>query len=101
MGGWFNEELRRHGAIRPLVGVGCSPVLVTGTKRLFLKWIGWALRQKRILFPEGNGPVRWSLPYSFFRVSERDLGDGNPQETGEENPGIPVEWEDTQSCELS
>jgi hypothetical protein len=98
---WFSEELTRHGAIRLLVGVGCSPVLVSGTKRLFLKWIGRALRQRRIGFPAANGPVRWSLPYSFFRVSEPDLGDGNPQGTTEESPAIPAEWEDTQSCELS
>jgi hypothetical protein len=99
--GWFNLELRRHGAIKPLLGVGCSPVLVSGTKKLFLKWIGRALRQKRIQFPEGNGPVRWNLSYSFFPVRDTELDDGNPQETSEENPTIPAEWEDTQSCELS
>jgi hypothetical protein len=99
--GWLTEELIRHGAIRPLVGVGCSPVLVSGTKKLFLKWIGRALRQKRIRFPEGNGPVRWSLSNSFFPVMDTELGDRNPQEPSEENPAIPAEWEDTQSCELS
>ena len=77
---WFNEELTRHGAIKPLLGLGCSPVLVSGTKKLFLKWIGRALRQKRIQFPEGNGPVRWSLSRSFFRAGETDLDDGSPQE---------------------
>ena len=93
--GWFNEELRRHGAIRPLVGVGSSPVLVNGTKRLFLKWIGRALRQKRIRFPEGNGPVRWSLSYGFFPVRDTDLDDANPQQTSEESPAIPVEQQGT------
>jgi hypothetical protein len=34
---WFNEELTRRGAIKPLIGLGCSPVLVTGTKKLFLE----------------------------------------------------------------
>ena len=99
--GWFNEELRRHGAIRPLVGVGCSPVLITGTKKSFLKWIGRALRQKHIRFPEGNGPIRWSLSYSFFPVRETELGDRNQQEPIEENLAILAGWEDTQSCELS
>ncbi|HEV2382183.1 MAG TPA: hypothetical protein VG206_20630 [Terriglobia bacterium] len=64
--GWFKEELRRHDALHALVGLGCSPVLVTGTKKLFLKWIGRALRQKRIRFPESNGPVRWSVAHEFF-----------------------------------
>ena len=77
--GWFNEELRRHGALKPLLGLGCSPVLVSGTKKLFLKWIGRALRQKRIRFPEGNGPVLWGLLCNFFRVNDADLDDGNPQ----------------------
>jgi hypothetical protein len=92
---WFSEELRRHGAIRPLLGLGCSPVLVSGTKKLFLKWIGRALRQKRIRLPEGNGPVRWSLPYRFFRVSETDLDDGNRHESAEESPAILAEEEVT------
>jgi hypothetical protein len=64
--GWFKEELRRHEALQPLVGLGCSPVLVTGTKKLFLKWIGRALRQNRIRFPESNGAVRWSVAHEFF-----------------------------------
>jgi hypothetical protein len=98
---WFNQELRRHGAIKPLVGLGCSPLLVSGTKKSFLKWIGRALRQKRIQFPDGNGPIRWSLSYSSFPVMDTELDDGNPQEPSKENPAIPAEWEDTQSCELS
>jgi hypothetical protein len=88
---WFKEELSRHGAIRPLVGVGCSPVLVSGTKKLFLKWVGRALRRKCIRFPEGNGPVRWSLSYSFFAVRDTDPDDRKPQETSEENPDIVAE----------
>jgi hypothetical protein len=73
--GWFNEEINRRGAIKPLIGLGCSPVLVSGTKKLFLKWIGKALRQKRINFPLGTGPVRWSLASSFFRVDENHPGE--------------------------
>jgi hypothetical protein len=83
---WFNEELTRHGTIQAIVGLGCSPVLVRGSKKLFLKWIGRALRQKRIAFPESNGPVRWSLASSFFRVSETGLKDGSPQEVRSESP---------------
>ena len=33
---WFNAELGRRGAIRPLLGPGCLPVLVSGTKKVFL-----------------------------------------------------------------
>jgi hypothetical protein len=78
--GWFNEELRRRGAIKSLIGVGCSPLLVSGTKKLFLKWIRSALRQKQIQVPNRNGPVHWSLTNSFFRVSENDSAQGSRQE---------------------
>jgi hypothetical protein len=64
--GWFHAELRRRHAIQHLLGVGCSPVLVTGTKKVLLKWIGSALRQNRIRFPESNGPIHWSVTHDFF-----------------------------------
>jgi hypothetical protein len=99
--GWFSEELSRHGAIKPLLGLGCSPVLVSGTKKLFLKWIGRALRQKRIEVPDRNGPVCWNLAHSFFRINQNDLGEeGSRQELGEDSPATLAE-EDTQSCESS
>jgi hypothetical protein len=77
---WFNEELTRRGMIQPIVGVGCSPVLVRGTKKLLLKWIGRALRQKRITFPESNGPVRWTSANSFFPINERDHEDASSRD---------------------
>jgi hypothetical protein len=97
---WFNDELSRRGAIKPLIGLGCSPVLVSGTKKLFLKWIRRALRQKRIEVPDCNGPVRWNLAHSFFRVGKDGLGEGSRQELGEDSPATLAE-EDTQSCESS
>jgi len=71
--GWFDAELNRRGAINPLIGLGCSPVLVSGTKKLFLKWIRRALRQNRIEVPDRNGAVLWNLAHSFFRISQNDL----------------------------
>ena len=71
--GWFQEQLQQRGAIQPLVGLGCSPMLVTGTKKMFLKWIGVALRRKRIQFPEAQGPVHWSLSHNFFRIDEGEI----------------------------
>ena len=99
--GWFNEEINRRGAIKPLIGLGCSPVLVSGTKKLFLKWIRSALRQKRIEVPERNGPVRWSLAHSFFRIDQNDLEEVSRQEPGEESHGFQAEGEEAPSCESS
>jgi hypothetical protein len=95
---WFNDELNRRAAIKPLIGLGCSPVLVSGTKKLFLKWIRRALRQKRIEVPDRNGPVSWNLAHGFFRIGQNDLGEGRRQELGEDIPATLAE-EDTQSCE--
>jgi hypothetical protein len=97
--GWFDAELSRRGAVRPLVGLGCSPVLVSGTKKIFLKWIGRALRQKQIRFPEENGPVRWTLSNNFFRVGETDLEAGSQRSESKDSPAIPEEREDTTPCE--
>ena len=99
--GWFSEELSRHGAIKPLLGLGCSPVLVSGTKKLFLKWIGRALRQKRIEVPDRNGPVCWNLAHSFFRINQNDLEEVRGQEPGDESHGFQAEGEEAPSCELS
>ncbi len=63
------EELTRQQAIRPLVGVGCSPALVLGTKKTFLKWIGSALEREQIWFPNNNGPVSWTIPKNFLLVA--------------------------------
>jgi len=45
---WFMRELNQRKAITPLLGLGCSPVLVRGNKQTFLRWIGRALRERLI-----------------------------------------------------
>jgi hypothetical protein len=95
--GWFSDEINRRGAIKPLVGLGCSPVLVSGTKKLFLKWIRSALRQKRIEVPDGNGPVRWNLDQGFFRINQDAPEAESRQEISEETSAIRAE--EAQSCE--
>jgi len=94
---WFNGELTRRGMIQPIVGLGCCPALVRGSKKVFLKWIGRGLRQKRITFPESNGPVRWSSGTDFFRTSEIVPEDDSPQEARSEIPTLPVTREG-ESC---
>ena len=98
-GAWFNEELNRRGAIKPLIGLGCSPLLVSGTKKLFLKWIRSALRQKQIEVLDCNRPVRWSPANSFFRAGLDDLEEGSRQEISEETSSIRAE--EAWSCESS
>src|SRR5258708_32457821 len=42
---WFMRELSQRKAIRPLMGLGCSPVVGKGNKQMFLGWIATALKQ--------------------------------------------------------
>jgi hypothetical protein len=51
-------ELMRRKAMTPLAGIGCSHVLVSGTKTKFMKWISRGLRRGLIEFPESNEPIR-------------------------------------------
>ena len=66
---WFMRELNQRKAIRPLTGLGCSPVLVSGAKPVFLKWIGKALKEGSIHIPEENGSITWKLPRTFLERS--------------------------------
>lgn len=68
---WFVREINRRKAMTPLLGFGCSPVLIKGNKQGFLKWIGRALRENTIQVPETNGPISWQPPRGFFNT--RDL----------------------------
>ena len=63
---WFMCELNQRNGIRPLTGLGCSPVMVNGNKPTFLKWIGRALKQGVIQIPEGEGSITWKLPAHFL-----------------------------------
>lgn len=63
---WFAEGMKRTGVLKPLIGFGCSPVVVLGGKKLFLKWIAQGLRKGDLRIPEVSGPVVWKMPCKFF-----------------------------------
>ena len=67
---WFMRELDQRKAISPLLGLGCSPVLVKGNKQTFLKWIGRALRERLIRIPTESGSISWKLPSTFLEQSK-------------------------------
>ena len=58
--GWMFVELKRLQTIHPLIGIGCSPVLVKGPKGLFMNCISRGLREGKLHFPESNGSIEWS-----------------------------------------
>lgn len=59
-GDWIVDELKRKKAIQNLVGIGCSPVLVKGSKGVFMNCISRGLRQGKLRFPDDNGPIAWN-----------------------------------------
>lgn len=63
----FTRELERRKAIQPLLGLGCSPVLVKGNKETFLDWIGKALKEGSIRIPQEKGALRWMLRPNFLQ----------------------------------
>jgi hypothetical protein len=68
-GEWFVEQLERHQAIVPLLGLGCSPVLVKGNKQQFLSWLARGVKSGQLSFPEDTGPTHWpalSLKETFL-----------------------------------
>jgi hypothetical protein len=56
---WFMHELQKRKAITPLTGLGCSPVVVKGTGKAFLHWIGRAVKCHNIQVPEVGSPISW------------------------------------------
>ena len=59
---WFHKEIVPRRAIQQLIGLGCEPVLVNGTKRRFLAWIGHGLRRHQIEIPDGLETPLWNIP---------------------------------------
>lgn len=56
---WFSEELQRRKAIMPLTGLGCAPVIVKGSGKEFLHWIGKAVKRGVIQVSNAGGPTMW------------------------------------------
>lgn len=68
---WIVDELKRMKAIQTLVGIGCSPVLVKGSKGLFMNCVSRGLRERKLQLPENNGPIQWSrMPLAQLLLPE-------------------------------
>lgn len=69
-GAWFGQMLEKQGAIERLIGIGCSPVIVKGTKKRFLGWIGHALRRGRIQIPERQHHTNWQVHTTIASLTQ-------------------------------
>ena len=72
---WFGQMLEHRNTIEPLIGIGCTPVVVKGTKKRFLGWIGHALKRGAVRIPEHGQSALWQVPTWFsanFRETEKE-----------------------------
>ena len=72
---WFGQMLEHKNTIEPLIGIGCTPVVVKGTKKRFLGWIGHALKRGAVRIPEHGQSGLWQVPTWFsanLRETEKD-----------------------------
>jgi len=74
---WFCTRLEKHRAVIPMLGIGCTPAMVRGDKKMFLRWLGQGVQRGLIAFPASAGRIEWprlSLAEIFSqRVSEPEL----------------------------
>jgi hypothetical protein len=69
---WFYGRLDDNIAISRVHGLGCHPVLISGTKADFLRWLSDGIRNGQIHFPETNGPAIWPK-ISLERILSEDV----------------------------
>jgi len=58
---WFYRKLDDNLAISHIHGLGFRPVLVTGTKDEFLRWLSEGIQKAEIQLPDVNGPCVWPV----------------------------------------
>jgi hypothetical protein len=56
---WFAEERKTHHAMSHILGIGCNPVMVKGTKEQFLDWLSWGVESGAIRVPTEPGSIHW------------------------------------------
>ena len=57
--GWFHKQLQRHQKLTPLLGIGCDPILIRGSKQQFLSWLSSGVERGELRFPEACAPIHW------------------------------------------
>ena len=58
-GSWVIAQLEQQKRIQPLSGFGFDGVAVKATRKHLLALLSKGLRNRRIAFPDQNGPVEW------------------------------------------
>jgi hypothetical protein len=56
---WFHEQLVWRNAVTPLLGIGCSPVLITARRDEILSWLGDGVSSGALSLPLENRAIGW------------------------------------------
>jgi len=64
---WFCARLDKHRSILPMLGIGCTPAIIKGDKKRFLRWLGLGVQRGLLAFPETSGRIEWP-PISMARI---------------------------------
>lgn len=56
---WFYQQLEKHRATQPILGIGCEPVIVQGDKEQFLSWLGRGVQSGILNIPSDSGSIYW------------------------------------------
>ena len=56
---WFHDQLVWRNAITPLVGIGCSPVLINARREDLLAWLGDGVGSGVLNLPQENRAIHW------------------------------------------
>ena len=70
---WFWNELQQRKLMKPLLGIGCCPVVIYGTKAKFLSLISWGVKRGAIVFPSQTGSTCWTLPPELKQLPPKCL----------------------------
>ncbi len=76
---WFTQELQKRNAIVPLTGLNSSPVIVKGTGKAFLHWIGKAVKRGVIQVPEDKGTITWPAFVQIFEPKSNRVGESEQE----------------------
>jgi hypothetical protein len=106
---WFWHQLEAHEAVRRLIGIGCRPLLVLGTQKRFLAWIGHGLKRGQIHIPDGGaGPCMEPvlMVYRRRRKQRRPPGDVRRHPDGcptvlAASPQMSRHCQSTRSCAIT
>jgi len=61
---WIRAELTRQNRVRPLLGLGCNPVFIEGSKQVLLDLIAGAVKRGVLSIPD-EPSLEWSVPQAF------------------------------------